>query len=140
MKYKILILILITFASCESKIDDKLKFTNMTKKEIFVKVSLGHQFIDSLLNNCTSNLWIAQYSSRHIKPDLSEKFPVWVSWESFIENSADKKVCFYVFGGIAFGKFRRGEINKTRLKYKQLDFTKEQLVKLNWEVVFRDSI
>ena len=73
-------------------------------------------------------------------PDESVRFPAWGTWEKAIEKFDDKKIYFYVFNADSLSIFREGNLDKNLLKYKQLDFTKEQLIKINWEVIFKDSI
>lgn len=131
-------MLLLMTIGCKQRIDLKLGFANKTKKEIFIEVSLDNQFTDSLLNNSKSNLLEEPYSSRYIKPDNTEYFPALCSWESFIDNSKNKRVCFYVFDSDEFRRFRLGELTNGNLKYKFLSYTKEELMKMNWEIEYKE--
>ncbi|NVO02784.1 MAG: hypothetical protein HXX09_08745 [Bacteroidetes bacterium] len=138
MKYKILILVLITLASCESNSDSKLTLTNKSKEEIFVRITSDKKEADYLLSNNNSGAWDCM--GHYLEIDSLARFPAWYKWETFIDQFPDKKVFFYVFDADEFREYRSGNRDKNQLKYKQLEFTKEQLIKMNWEVVFRDSI
>jgi hypothetical protein len=138
-KIKFFLLTILTFIGCERSYDSKLSFKNDSDKEIFVKFVEKKNDINDFLSDHELASW--DTFGHYLEPNSSANFPAWGRWENWIETlNDDKKVYFYVFNAEPFRKFRAGNLVKSRLKYKQLDFTKEQLVKINWEVVFKDSI
>jgi hypothetical protein len=123
---------------CESNTDTKLSLKNKSYKEIYVKLSSNKSDIAYFIKNHEDTWW--ENFGHYLLPDSSACFPAWNTWETFIQDFEDKKVHFFVFDADTFRGFRAGSINKNQIRYKQLDFTAEELKKINWEVVYKDSI
>ena len=62
------------------------------------------------------------------------------SWESTISSSNDEKLYFYIFSHDSFSKYREKKLYGDSLIYKKYEFTTEQLDKIKWKIVIKDSL
>ena len=134
----IILIILIFNIGCGSSPDYKLCIANKSDKEICVIYMDKSEFENEFLFENQLNL--NDPSGTFLYSQSTICLPAIDSWESTIDRREGKKLHFYIFDAIAFRDFKKGRITKNRLQYQYMTFTKEQLQKMNWEIIYKDTM